>query len=79
MLSRYYVDHANGRRTYQTVEAVARALVAYGGGPVGVLTPTAERTLTQTELSRLGHAVREARVQAVDAENESLAAGLGLV
>lgn len=66
MTTRYYIDHGDGRMTYRTVEDVARALVARGGGPVGVVTDQAgARDLTQAELRRLGHAVREARARAV--------------
>ena len=71
-------------RTYPTVRAAARALLATDDPtePVGVMMAGGlrERGLTQSELRRLGRALKEAREArvALEVENNLLAAKLGL-
>jgi hypothetical protein len=78
----YYVDHPHdGRGIYQTVDALATALIQRGSGPLGVLTDAGERSLTEAELRRIGPAIRKARERAtrtMEDENAEMAAALGL-
>jgi hypothetical protein len=71
-------------RTFPTVRGAARALLASDGPTeaVGVMMAGGlrERGLTQSELRRLGRALKEAREArvALEVENEQLASVLGL-
>jgi hypothetical protein len=71
-------------RTFDTVPAVARALLLCSGPsqPVAVLLAGRERQLLPIELDRIRQAIpaaREALAVGVESENEQLAQAMGLM